>query len=118
MNRIILICCAVAGIARLEGQARGVGSCYGTACDNADRQLAALQAAARALDQGIRSEIIRGKPFSATEERHSLQILGDGTRIENTETNRLYRDAEGRTRVEEMDGKVSINDPVARLTIE
>jgi hypothetical protein len=71
----------------------------------------------RVLDEGFGNRMVRGKPFSATEERHSLQVLGDGTRIENTETNRLYRDSEGRTRVEEMNGTVGIYDPVAKLRV-
>jgi hypothetical protein len=71
----------------------------------------------RVLDEGFGNRMVKGKPFSATEERHSLQVLGDGTRIENTETNRLFRDSEGRTRVEEMNGTVSIYDPVAKLRV-
>jgi hypothetical protein len=70
------------------------------------------------LDEGFGNRVINGKPFSATEERHSLQVLGDGTRIENTETNRLFRDAEGRTRVEQMNGTVGIYDPVAKFSVE
>jgi hypothetical protein len=73
---------------------------------------------ARVLDEGFGDRVVKGKPFSATEERHSLQVLGDGTRIENTETNRLYRDSEGRTRVEEMNGKITIYDPVGKLSVE
>jgi hypothetical protein len=72
----------------------------------------------RVLDEGFGNRVVKGKPFSATEERHSLQILGDGTRIENTEANRLYRDSDGRTRVEHMDGTVSIYDPVAKFSAE
>jgi hypothetical protein len=65
----------------------------------------------RVLDEGFGAQVVRGKPFSATEERHSLQVLGDGTRIENGQTNRLFRDADGRTRVEEMNGAITIYDP-------
>jgi hypothetical protein len=65
----------------------------------------------RVLDEGFGNQVVRGKPFSATEERHSLQTLGDGTRIENMQTNRLFRDADGRTRVEEMNGAITIYDP-------
>lgn len=67
---------------------------------------------------GIGSQIVTGKPFSATEERHSLQVLGDGTRIESSETNRLYRDDQGRTRVELAGGNISIFDPVAGFSAE
>jgi len=74
--------------------------------------------AGRILDEGFGNRMITGKPFSATEERHSLEVLGDGTRIENMQTNRLFRDADGRTRVEEMNGTVTINDPVAHVQIQ
>ncbi len=59
-----------------------------------------------------------GKPFSATEERHSIQVLGDGTRIENSETNRLFRDEQGRTRIERKGGNISVFDPVAGFSAE
>ncbi len=72
----------------------------------------------RVLDEGFGNRLITGKPFSATEERHSLQVLGDGTRIENGQTNRLFRDSEGRTRVEEMNGTVSIYDPTTGVRVE
>jgi hypothetical protein len=60
---------------------------------------------------GMPGKIITGRPVTATEERHTLQILGDGTRIENTNTNKFYRDDLGRTRTERADGTVLINDP-------
>lgn len=70
------------------------------------------------LDEGFSNRVIKNKPFAATEERHSLQTLGDGTRIENMQTNRLFRDAEGRTRVEEMNGTVSIYDPTSGTRVQ
>ncbi len=73
---------------------------------------------AAATDEGFGNRVVKGKPFSATEERHSLQVLGDGTRIENSQTNRLFRDNEGRTRVEEMNGTITIYDPVTKLRVE
>src|ERR1700679_157861 len=42
---------------------------------------------------------VTGKPLSATEERRTVQILADGTRVENTDTDKFYRDDEGRTRI-------------------
>ena len=64
--------------------------------------------------------VVKGKPFSATEERHFAcrYWVGDGTRIETSQTNRLYRDNEGRTRVEEMNGTIAISDPAAKLRWE
>src|SRR5690242_7562812 len=64
----------------------------------------------------LKGQTVTGKPFSATEERHSVQTLGDGTHIDRTETNQFYRDDQGRTRVERGSGNsmtVTIQDPVA-----
>ncbi len=72
----------------------------------------------RVLDEGFGNQIVKNRPFSATEERHFVQTLGDGTRIENMQTNRLSRDSEGRTRVEDMNGKITIYDPVAKVQYE
>jgi hypothetical protein len=103
MNRLILFSCLIAAVAPVEGQIYRNAECYGVGCQ---------------LDEGFGNRVIKGKPFSATEERHSLQVLGDGTRIENSEMNRLYRDSEGRTRVEQMNGAITIYDPVAKSTLE
>jgi hypothetical protein len=112
MNRHILIAGAL-GLLPLCGQGLN-NDLFQT-----QRELQTLSnlVAGRVLDEGFGNRVVNGKPFSATEERHSLQVLGDGTRIENTETNRLFRDNEGRTRVEEMNGTVSIYDPVAKLRV-
>jgi len=81
-------------------------------------QFFGASAGSRALDEGFNNRVVRGKPFSATEERRSLQILQNGTRIENNQTNRLFRDSEGRTRVEEMNGMATIFDAVAGFRVE
>src|SRR5580658_1975460 len=107
MNRGIFIAGAL-GVSLLRGQA---------AYNDAFQALGNLSVA-RVLDEGFGNRLVKGKPFSATEERHFLQVLGDGTRIETSETNRLFRDAEGRARVEEMNGTVTIYDPVANFTVE
>jgi hypothetical protein len=65
-------------------------------------------------------DTIAGSPFSATDESHSLQVLGDGTRIERTESNRIYRDSQGRTRMERGSpgaGTVVIQDPVGGFNV-
>jgi len=72
----------------------------------------------KAVNDAFGTQTVTGKPFSATEERHSAQVLGNGTRIENTQSNRLYRDNDGRTRVEDMNGLISIADPVAGFRVE
>src|SRR5262249_39042314 len=64
------------------------------------------------LDEGFGNRVVRGKPFSSVEERHSLQILRDGTHIETSQKNRLFRDGQGRTRVEQMNGGATIEDVV------
>ena len=61
-------------------------------------------------------QAVQGRPYSATEVRHSLQVLGDGTRIEHTETVQHYRDMEGRKRTEQQMSDVSVvtvADPTA-----
>jgi hypothetical protein len=67
---------------------------------------------------GVVGKVVTGKPFSATEERHSLQILGDGTRIESKTSDKFYRDDQGRTRTEREDGTVMIDDPVSGTGFE
>ncbi len=62
---------------------------------------------------------IAGSPFSATEERHTTQTLGDGTVLETSESSAIYRDSEGRTRTERtIQGKtiITISDPVAHTS--
>jgi len=81
-------------------------------------QVFGATAGVRALDEGFNNRVVRGKPFSATEERRSLQILQNGTRIENNQANRLFRDSEGRTRVEEMNGTATIFDPATNRRVE
>ena len=81
-------------------------------------QVLGRSANTKALDEGFGNRVVKGKPFSATEERRSLQVLGDGTRLESNQVNRIYRDSEGRTRVEAMDGKATIFDPVAGVRLE
>jgi PII-like signaling protein len=58
-----------------------------------------------------------GKPLSASEVRHSEQILFDGSHINNNETEHFYRDALGRMRTETATGAV-VFDPVAGFTYD
>ena len=60
---------------------------------------------------------VTGKPFSGTEVRRTVQLLVGGAKIEHTDSNQIYRDDQGRTRVEQtVNGRTStvIMDPVAR----
>jgi hypothetical protein len=52
-----------------------------------------------------------GRPFSATEVRHSTQDLADGTHVDRTETSTFLRDDRGRMRTAN-DTTVLIFDPV------
>jgi hypothetical protein len=56
---------------------------------------------------------VSGRPFSATAVEHTTHTLEDGTRIDETATTAMYRDAEGRRRTE-SGGVIQIVDPVAR----
>jgi hypothetical protein len=58
-----------------------------------------------------------GKPLSATEVRHSVQALSDGTHIEHSDSSRFYRDSQGRMR-SESPNRVEIYDPVAGCTYD
>jgi hypothetical protein len=72
------------------------------------------------LGPELNPQTVAGSPFSAARESHSLQVLGDGTRIERTETSQYYRDSQGRTRIETGapgSGRVMIQDPVAGVTV-
>jgi hypothetical protein len=56
-----------------------------------------------------------GSPFSAVQQSHSHQVLGDGTQIDRTEAGQYSRDSAGRTRVESGPAgaqNVVIQDPV------
>jgi hypothetical protein len=65
-------------------------------------------------------DTVTGSPLSATNESHSLQVLSDGTRIERNESQQVYRDSMGRTRVESEptgSGTVMIQDPVSGVMV-
>jgi hypothetical protein len=81
-------------------------------------QFAGAAGAETRVIEGLGSQTVTGKPFSAEEDRHSVQTLGDGTRIESSEKNRLFRDELGRTRIERTVGNITISDPVAGFQVE
>jgi hypothetical protein len=59
--------------------------------------------------------VVRGQPYSAERVSESVQVLADGNRIVKRSLEKVYRDSDGRTRVEsEWQGKplVQIQDPV------
>jgi len=102
----------------LTGVLLGASMLWGQEPVEARRFYQVLGQLGAALDEGFNNQVVRGKPFSATEERRSLQVLQNGTRIENNQTNRLFRDGQGRTRTEEMNGMATIFDPVANFQVE
>jgi hypothetical protein len=55
---------------------------------------------------------VLGKPFTATEVRHTTQVLSDGTRVNRDDTSTFQRDDHGRMRVA-GDRTILIFDPVA-----
>src|SRR5215472_15356057 len=68
--------------------------------------------------EGVTGKAVTGRPFSATEQRHTVQTLGDGTKIENTDSDKYFRDDQGRTRIERSNGAVIIHDPVQGMSAE
>lgn len=92
---------------------------------SADGNIAILNGGPAMAKFGMASPVIAGgrpvtgSPFSATEQRHSLQVLGDGSHIDQTSSVQLSRDSEGRTRREEVSqnsstpAMVTIEDPAA-----
>ena len=60
---------------------------------------------------------VTGKPLSAHEVRRTVQVLSDGSRIDNSETDYFSRDSMGRMRTETATG-VLIYDPVAGFTYD
>jgi hypothetical protein len=75
---------------------------------------------------GFGGPAVAGAPYSAEEITEKVQTLADGTRITHTSTAKMYRDSEGRTRIErsvDMPGSdnadiplmIEISDPVAHV---
>jgi hypothetical protein len=62
--------------------------------------------------EGAQTGPVLGRPFSAAEVRKTIQFLGDGTRLEHSDTTRFYRDGQGRMRAESLK-RVEIFDVIA-----
>lgn len=67
----------------------------------------------------IESTVLKGQPYSAAITNETVQMLGDGNRIVQRTTARVYRDVEGRVRREDDRAggttTISISDPVSGL---
>src|SRR5262245_14469891 len=74
-------------------------------------------------------KVVKGAPYSATATTETIQTLSDGNQIIRKNESKLYRDSEGRTRIEQTletigkwaaDGEaqqnIFINDPVAGVS--
>ena len=74
-------------------------------------------------------KIVKGAPYSATATTETIQTLSDGNQIIRKNESKLYRDSEGRTRIEqtletigkwaaggEAQQNIFINDPVAGVS--
>ncbi len=66
------------------------------------------------------TKLVKGAPYSAVTISESVQMLGDGNRIRQTNTSNVYRDSAGRTRREVLkkDGTVQsivISDPATGI---
>jgi hypothetical protein len=68
----------------------------------------------------VEARVVKGAPYSAEIINESIQTLGDGNRIVQRSTTRIYRDSEGRVRREEDrpsgSPAISITDPVRRVS--
>jgi hypothetical protein len=61
--------------------------------------------------QHVSQPPVVGKPFSGLEERHTSQVLADGTHMEHHSATKFYRDGQGRTR-SQNESTIRIDDPV------
>lgn len=89
---------------------------------------AAPRSAVPAAEMRSGGKVVKGAPYAAEAITESLQILGNGTKLAQKTTARVYRDSEGRTRREQSAGTIGpfgaagatprmvfINDPIAGI---
>jgi hypothetical protein len=111
MRRIVLS----AGLALLALAPVAHAQQGGTANETLEVMLLRISASTHCTDGCA----VRGWPYSAERVTESVKVLADGNRIVQRNTEKLYRDSEGRTRVEsEWKGKplVQIQDPDAGMS--
>jgi hypothetical protein len=61
--------------------------------------------------------LVTGKPYSGEATTEAVQTLGDGTRITNRNTTKVYRDKDGRTRREQALGTLGAGSAVSKQLI-
>lgn len=112
-RNLVLVCVAALSMPVLYAQEQS---------EAARRIATELMAQAGGLARAaVETRVTRGKPYSAEAVTEFVQVLGDGNRIVRKTSARLFRDAEGRTRREELTehggvpdrNSVVITDPVA-----
>jgi hypothetical protein len=112
----VMACCTLQAQNVVYQQAGAISAGGNIAIFNGGTGMTKFELASSAVAGG---QPVTGSPFSATEQRHSLQVLGDGSRIEQTNSVQVSRDSEGRTRREEVSqnsttaAMVTIEDPAA-----
>lgn len=87
-----------------------------------DQAGAADQARSVMMVGAVETRITTGRPYSAEAVTETLQVLGDGNRIQRSTMTRVHRDGQGRTRREtySQDGtlrSVAISDPVDHVSL-
>jgi len=121
-NNIILILVGVAGAAAQGGVPRGREPGMGLGGPNAAVRLLGAE-------PGRPGPVVTGAPYTADAVTEVNQVLADGNKIHQTNTTRVYRDSQGRTRREPalnalssaapgstMPALAFINDPVAGVS--
>ena len=63
----------------------------------------------------VKVSTVKGAPYTGEEVNETTQVLADGTRIHRESKATVYRDSEGRTRLETPE-TITITDPVANVT--
>lgn len=63
------------------------------------------------------AKVVTGKPYAAESVTETVQVLGDGTRITRTNSAKMYRDKEGRTRREQTIQALAPNAPTSTRTV-
>ena len=128
MNRQILITMMALGLAGPAAAQPPAGMLVAT--QDPSKIAAEQQAAAQREQQvvgelrakmAVEARMTKSAPYSAEAITESLQVLPDGNRINRKSVTRVYRDAEGRTRREQVNDSgvvesVSIVDPIAHTS--
>ncbi|MBI4889844.1 MAG: hypothetical protein HY821_04405 [Acidobacteria bacterium] len=134
MNRFALCLALAAGVVALAQEKKEVRT-FNIRLDGAGTAMAGPAGDAMFFSGGpgmqverFGAQAVKGAPYAAEATTESVQVLQDGNRIVHKNSSKMYRDAEGRTRMENTfpgtamwtpaGGEFSmtfINDPVAKV---